>query len=433
MKKLFLFILGGGLLLAGCKDDEGPEPPVSSNFTIKIENVSMAKSFFASGSVPGLLMPDESQEFTFEAGPGAKLSLATMLVQSNDLFFAPGEAGIDLYNGNTRVTGDVSDQIDIWDAGTEVNEEPGVGANQAPRQSGPNTGDDENGVVQLVANAMDGFTYPDASDLIQVSIEASPMSDTGFKVVVTNVSSSSTLATPMAGLIWVVHTTDGPLFTDGMADAGNGLESIAEDGDATSLTTFLGDDSGLVSPLSPGVWAVHDNGVNPIFVSGQADLGEGLEAIAEDGDPSGLAGVLTGKAGVSSSGVFNTPTGASAPGPALPGGAYEFSITANDGDYLSFVSMFVQSNDLFFAAGDGGIPLFSGGNPISGEVSTVALYDAGTEVNEFPGAGLNQVIRQAGPNTGVDEGGVVANINTVSDGFSYPAVGDVIRVTITSN
>jgi hypothetical protein len=75
--------------------------------------------------------------------------------------------GIELYNGTTQVTGDVTAEIKLWDAGTEVNEKPGFGPNQAPRQSGPNTGTDENGNVMLVN---DSFQYPLVSTVIKVSI-----------------------------------------------------------------------------------------------------------------------------------------------------------------------------------------------------------------------------------------------------------------------
>ena len=49
-----------------------------------------------------------------------------MLVGSNDLFLAPLGTGIDLYdeNGNP-VNGDITDQVYLWDAGTEVNRAPG--------------------------------------------------------------------------------------------------------------------------------------------------------------------------------------------------------------------------------------------------------------------------------------------------------------------
>ena len=59
------------------------------------------------------------------------------------------------------------------------------------------------------------------------------------------------------------------------------------------------------------------------------------------------------------------------------------------------------------------------------------LWDAGTEVNEEPGFGPNQAPRQAAPNTGRTEHNPVRRIEDVKDGFSYPAVEQVIRVTIT--
>ena len=150
MKKILLYLIPVAIFSACSDDDDGNNVlPTTSDFTVRIENVNQPSSFFASGSVPGVLMPGEEQEFSFEAGPvtlpGAvtKLSFITMFVQSNDLFFGPDEMGIELYNNGTRVTGDVTDQVALWDAGTEVNEEPGTGPNQAPRQTGPNTGTDE--------------------------------------------------------------------------------------------------------------------------------------------------------------------------------------------------------------------------------------------------------------------------------------------------
>jgi hypothetical protein len=44
------------------------------------------------------------------------------------------------------IAGDITSQILLWDAGTEVNEEPGLGPNQAPLQPAPNTGPVEHGV-----------------------------------------------------------------------------------------------------------------------------------------------------------------------------------------------------------------------------------------------------------------------------------------------
>lgn len=117
---------------------------------------------------PGVLLPGNVYQFSVDAVPGDYLSLALMFVQSNDLFVSPDGAGIALFgdDGAPR-NGDVTGQLGLWDAGTEVNQAPGIGADQAPRQSGPNTGAAEGGVVQPVS---DSFTYPATADLIRVTI-----------------------------------------------------------------------------------------------------------------------------------------------------------------------------------------------------------------------------------------------------------------------
>jgi len=183
------------------------------------------------------------------------------------------------------------------------------------------------------------------------------------------------------------------------------------------------------TPFAPGVWAVH-TAADPLFTAGQTDRGLGLEALAEDGNPAPLAEALAVQAGIAGSGVFNTPTGSDGPGPLLPGGVYQFSVDAAPGDYLSLALMFVQSNDLFVSPDGAGIALFGNdGAPLNGDVTgQLGLWDAGTEVNQAPGIGADQAPRQAGPNTGAAEGGVV---QPVSDSFSYPATADIIRVTIT--
>jgi len=57
----------------------------------------------------------------------------------------------------------------LWDAGTEANQAPGIGSDQAPRQKGPHTGVRENGVVHMVN---DGFTYPNTKDVLRITISA---------------------------------------------------------------------------------------------------------------------------------------------------------------------------------------------------------------------------------------------------------------------
>lgn len=180
--------------------------------------------------------------------------------------------------------------------------------------------------------------------------------------------------------------------------------------------------------LSPGFWAVHKNEVR-FFNDGRASSANGLEMQAEDGNPSGLVNYLMGHHSEMQHGVFNTPLNGNTPGPIGPGGVYEFSISATEGQRLSFITMFGQSNDLFYAPEPEGINLFEKGQPISGDITgKFILWDAGTEVNEEPGIGPNQAPRQSAPNTGTPENGKVhkAKVSTF-----YSQTGKLLRITIT--
>lgn len=411
-------------------------------FKVTIENVGEAFPFIQSGAfaVPvdsagaGPLFPGAAYEFSFDAAPGSYLTFATMFVQSNDLFYAPEEEGIALYDAmGNPVQGDLTDQLLLWDAGTEVNQAPGEGADQAPRQSGPNVGmADPDNTVRVVD---DGYAYPPANEVIQFNLIHN--GGTSFTARIVNVSTpatlmisdGSTVAVPLSPGVFVVHTDPAPLFSEGSADHGEGLEDIAEDGDPSQLHGYIQTKTGATPILSPGVFLVHGDD-DPIFTVGAMDRGEGLEAIAEDGNPGMLASLLHESATVSG-GAFAVPVGAGGPAPVLPGGAYEFVIAAGPTGKLSFATMFVQSNDLFYAPDGMGIPLFTpGGDPISGDITDqVDLWDAGTELNEIPGIGVNQAPRQSGPDTGAADPD--NTIRLVNDGYTYPADESVIKVTVT--
>ena len=410
-----------------------PEAP-QTQFTVRIENISPAFPFIASGAFavpsgadgPGPLPPGQSYGFSFEAPPGTKLSFATMFVQSNDLFYAPSEEGIALWDdAGNRISGDVTDQIMLWDSGTEVNQAIGMGADQAPRQSGANTGAaDEDNTVRIVM----GDDIPAVDSVIRVTITPSEDSPTGFGVQIENVWSGEQPQLLAPG-VFVVHTNFAMLFTSGLPDMGMGLEALAEDGNPGGLAEMLGMHTGITGILAPGVFALHrEAGV--LFTSGSPDRGEGLEALAEDGNPSGLAQALAENDRVSASEAFAVPDGADGPGPLPPNGAYVFSFSASAGDRLSFAMMFVHSNDLFFAPGEEGIALFGeDGSAIMGDItSMVQLWYAGTEVNQPLGVGLDQAPRQSGPNTGAPD---PDNTVRLATGDHIPAVDRVIRVTIT--
>jgi hypothetical protein len=119
---------------------------------------------------PGPITPGAAYEITISAIPGDRLSLTTMMGQSNDWFYAPAESGIALFKDGKPISGDVTSQIILWDAGTEMNQEAGIGPDQGPRQKGPNTGKAENGVVRNVKDVEYGSAYSNTSSVMRVTI-----------------------------------------------------------------------------------------------------------------------------------------------------------------------------------------------------------------------------------------------------------------------
>jgi len=115
---------------------------------------------------PSPILPSGAFEFTFTAEEGQKLNFIAMYGQSNDLFYAP-EKALDLFVKGEALTGDITDKLVLWDAGTEVNQAPGIGADQAPRQKMANSGAAENGNVGMVK---DNFSYPNTKDVLKVTI-----------------------------------------------------------------------------------------------------------------------------------------------------------------------------------------------------------------------------------------------------------------------
>lgn len=165
------------------------------------------------------------------------------------------------------------------------------------------------------------------------------------------------------------------------------------------------------APIAPGAFLVDKSAA--IFAPGE-HASAALQSLAEDGNFEPLQKALVAKFGAQA-GMF------------VPGLA--FTVTAKPGDRLSFATMFVQSNDKFYAPADGAVALFdAAGKPISGDLTAfVRLFDAGTEIDEQPGAGANQAPRQMAPNQGADQNAVVT---AADDGYDYPAASQVIRLEI---
>ena len=409
-------------------------------FRVSIENIAPAYLYFPGGQFntpvgddgPGLATSGKTYQFEFEAGPGARLTFATMMVHSNDFFYAPGPEGIPLWDGHKMLTGDVTDQVQLWDSGTEIDQEPGEGEDQ-PLQGGADTGDpDPDSTVRLAEDTYG--TLPQVDSVIRVMVDS--IGPTTFRVSIENVSKDHTLVTvrglclevPIAPGVFVIHYGNEPLFTPDVPDRGQGLEGLAEDGINGPMNTFVASATGLIQLAAPGIYASH---VEPglLFNSGTTATA-GIEAMAEDGNPVTLGAEVLAAGGFRSAGAFAVPDGDDVPGPLFPGRKYEFSVTAVHGEVLSFVTMLVQTNDLFFAPGEEGIELFPGDDPLDGIVTDmVMLWDAGTEVNGKPGIDMWQAPRQLAPNTGPGEDGMIRLLDDKV--FTYPAVDQMIRVTVT--
>jgi hypothetical protein len=381
-----------------------PQAVSHATFTVKVENVSVPYSYFDAGtqlipdggSSPAPAFPGGSFTLSFHAGKNHRLSFATMYGASNDWFFAPDDEGIALFSGSTPLTGDITSLISRWDAGTEVD--------------GSTTDESESVPVTKLSPAdsyIKAMLDYDGSSLFTLTISVLPGSPT-----------------PVSPVAWVVHSAgQKPIFSEGSPDYGKGLEDLAEMGNPGPLGSYLAMNSGYVSPVAPFVWAIHKQGQKPIFKEGKLQYGNGLETLAETGDPSLVYESLEAEG--YQTGVQAVPDGGSGAGPIFPGESFTFSFEANVGDYLSFASMLGASNDEFFAPSDMGIRLFNGSMPIAGEITgLVYLWDAGTEVNEYPGAGINE-----GPGTDIQESQPVMKLN---DPFHWPSVPQVVRITISA-
>lgn len=402
-------------LLGACASDDpmapDPMPATPTAFTLRIENIAPWTVLKSGAAGSHALAPGDSYDVTFTAGKGQRVSFAAMLGESNDWFFGPGPDGIALYDADgAPIAGDVTSQIAVWDAGTEIDQEPAVGDSTGPRQPAPDFGaPDPVGTVRQLAQAVtlsDGstFTLPAVDQMIRVTL--TPGGGRTFTLHVENVSTATTLVTSQGAraihispAVWALHVAPGPLFTPGEADRAQGLELVAESGRGAMLAGELGELTGAATPISPGVYAVHQD-PEPLYALGLPDRGDGLEVLAESGNNTVLS--AGARAAVSAIGAFDLPVGATAKAPARPGDAFEIAVAGVPGDRVSFAAMFGMSDDWVFATAPEGIALFDAdGAPVSGEVTEqVGIYDVGTELDEELAIGPDTGPQQAAPDQG---------------------------------
>jgi len=378
------------IFLASCSKDK---EMVQQSNTITIENVLDSKPLVESGTfkgtgTPPVILPGQSVSFTFSAAKNQRLTFATMYGWSNDLFFAPENPGIQLYNDDgTPITGDVSARIKLWDNGTRVNQAPGMSVMH------PGTAVTSPQNIKEVMGTDDyGNTYLPASNLMKVSLAYN--GNSMFTATIMNTSGGTANETPFSPGVWAISYVAGgnPLLPEPIYSANkptaNGLTDIAEMGNNTALSTYLTGNTGIFTPLSPVLVVVYDGSENPFYKVGENDRGEGLKDLAQKGKADALAAVLKAKPGVKNVYVLPAPTSTVL----LPringadGGKVSQQLSITAGDRIAIATMYGFSNDWFFATTGNGIDATQ-----KGDVSaSIGLFDNGTAINQFPGAGITQ-------------------------------------------
>jgi len=422
MKKRFLpaavlaALLVGGVCFTSCDDDDNDKHGDNASI-FSLENVTTLKDFVQSGTFEGqgstgdIIAPGESVRFTFNAAKGQTLMFATGYGYSNDLFFAPANPGIALYNADgTPVTGDVSSQVKLWDNGTRVNVKPG------PSIAHPGTA--ENGsVTQVNGTDAQGNTYPEASAMMKLNLTYDK-TKSEFTLSITNLSNNTANETPFSPGVWVVSNVldgevlnDKPFFIPGEKSSAE-LTKLAENGDEDPLQDVVEDKTGIITTLSPAVVVIYTGDVNPIYALDAKDPGNGLKTLAQTGNVNPLKDALAKMPNVRN--VYVAGNSA-----VYPGNKVEVQYSAYKGDKLTFATMFGYSNDWFYSTGSSVTALAA--KDITGDIR---LLDDGSAVSQFPGAGNAQYIF----------GGTVipenVNITEVGKTFPVPSVSDIVKVIL---
>jgi hypothetical protein len=424
-------LLAGGLsltmLFVSCMKDDKPGKMGS---TFSVENVLMSRSLVESGTfkgagaapVPPVIFPGQEISIRFSAGKGQALSFATMYGWSNDLFFAPANPGISLFDDNGMpIEGDVSAQIRLWDNGTRMNQAPGMGVSHpGTAQNGP--------VMEVNGTDAQGNTYLAASQLMKGTLKYE--GNSVFTFTIRNISGGTANETPFSPGVWAVSNMLGgnllnaaPLYESGKPTA-NGLTMLAEAGDNSVLADYLEDHTKIFTPLSPVLIVVYNSKENPLYTLNEKDRGKGLADIAQKGDATALQQSLMSYPGVKKVYVVKAATTTVL----LPflgddgGGRIEQQIEYAAGDRITFATMFGYSNDWFYSFGDEGVSAAASGDL----TNKVKLLDNGTAVDQYPGAGNSQGAFGGMPQT--SESKPIQEVGM--EVYPVPAVNEVIRVKL---
>ena len=389
-----------GLVFTSCSKDDDMKPSTGSMRTLTVENIVTPKLFVESGSFKNMgespiIQPGQSVSFKFKAGKGQALMFTTMYGKSKDWFFASQQPGIKLFNAQGKaMTGDVSSQVKLWDNGTKNDK----------------TGASESNPIMEVKGV-------DASKLLNVMLSyEEPTSE--FTLTIKNTSAGTGNETPFSPGIWAVSTFDGnkllaekPFFTPG-EKSNPEMTDIAQMGKIDKLKMKVEANTGIITGISPVLVVVYQGEKNPIYELGKKDPGMGLKDLAQKGNASKLQESLKKMKGVK--GIYIAGTA-----PVGPGQKVMTQYKAGDGDKLAFVTMFGFSNDWFYANEQ------ALSAKLSGDITNkTALFDSGTGVDQYPGAGNRQALCGGTPQA---ENKPISKVGTT---FPVPPVNKVLKITI---
>jgi len=420
MKKGFLYAAMAAFvltapILTSCDDDDDDDKQIG-NAVITVENVAKEKDFVQSGTFKmtgsqPVVLPGQSVSVTFYAGRGQALMFATMYGYSNDVFFAPENPGIKLFDDNgNAVTGNVSSQVKLWDNGTRVNQVPGTEVEH------PGTAEARN-VTMINGTDAQGNTYVAASELMDVTL-AYASATSQFTLTIRNTSGGKVNETPFSPGVWVVSNKDGnnlvngdPFFKSGELST-DALTALAETGNNEPLSKWAEEKTGIMTGLSPMLVVVYSGDTNPIFKMGEKDGGVGLKELAQTGDTKRLKESLELQRHVRKVYVIGDS-------PIKPGEKKETSFTAYEGDNIAIATMFGSSTDWFYANSE------TIASKTKGDITNkIKLYDSGTGIDQYPGAGNSQGGFGGTPAT---DDKVISEVGTT---YPVPPVNEVIKVTI---
>ena len=363
--------------------EDGDTAPIAESFTGAVSG-GLEATIVEPGGFPDAPVFDPESRVTqvFDLDPSTQryMSYASMLLPSNDAFFANADPqAIEIFDEQGNFNGPVSFLIrgrDVRDAGTEANTESDAAFFN---QSAPNTGDT---TAENIA-AHPGFNGSVGNP------DGTPMNILG--------------GTSGAGVMFDAVNADFSRTNYRIARV-----TIAPATESVAVTVAnLQPASGLF--LTPPWVGFHDGSFDLYDIDAPASAG--LESLAEDGDTAALSGEFAAAVSDGIDATVTDPEGFVG-APLFDPGASEtvtFDLDPDVHRYMSYASMVIPSNDAFIANGNPmAVQLFDESGtflgPVSFDVAGNDVRDAGTEENtESDAAFLNQ----SAPNTGTDENGTV--------------------------